>query len=192
MGTRAKETIDRTEIRLAGEGGQGMILAGIILAEAAAVYDGQNAVQSQSYGPEARGGASRAEVVIARGEIDHPEVLDADVVVTMSQEAYVKYARNLKPEALLIIDEEKVTPAKSASPLKVPMTRIAVETTGRAITANVVALGVLVGLTGVVSQQALQKAVAARAPKGTGELNRKALQAGFEAAAQLKAAVSKK
>ena len=192
MGTRAKETIDRTEIRLAGEGGQGMILAGIILAEAAAVYDGQNAVQSQSYGPEARGGASCAEVVIARGEIDHPEVLDADVVVTMSQEAYVKYARNLKPEALLIIDEEKVTPAKSASPLKVPMTRIAVETTGRAITANVVALGVLVGLTGVVSQQALQKAVAARAPKGTGELNRKALQAGFEAAAQLKAAVSKK
>ncbi len=82
----------RTEIRLAGEGGQGMILAGIILAEAAAIFDGKMAVQTQSYGPEARGGASKAEVVIADGEIDHPEVLSADVVVALSQEAFDKYA----------------------------------------------------------------------------------------------------
>ena len=182
MGTRAKETIDRTEIRLAGEGGQGMILAGIILAEAAAVYDGKNAVQSQSYGPEARGGASRAEVVIAVGEIDHPEVLQADAVVALSQEAYLKYARNLKPEALLIIDGEKVTPIRGDRLVSIPITKIALDVTGRAITANVVALGVLVGLTGVVSRAAIEKAVAARAPKGTEELNRKALHAGFEAA----------
>ena len=86
----------RTEIRLAGEGGQGMILAGIILAEAAAIYDDKMAVQTQSYGPEARGGASKSEVVIADGEIDHPEVLSADVVVTLSQEAYDKYAEAFK------------------------------------------------------------------------------------------------
>ncbi len=82
-----KNHIDRYEIRLAGEGGQGMILAGIILAEAAAIYDGKNACQTQVYGPEARGGASKAEVVIAQGEIDHPEVICADALVAMSQEA---------------------------------------------------------------------------------------------------------
>src|SRR5512136_3011541 len=98
----------RTEIRLAGEGGQGMILAGIILAEAAAIYDGKMAVQTQSYGPEARGGASKSEVVIADGEIDHPEVLSADVVVALSQEAYNKYAVCIKPGGLLIVDDEKV------------------------------------------------------------------------------------
>ena len=99
----------RTEIRLAGEGGQGMILAGIILAEAASIYDGKMAVQTQSYGPEARGGASKSEVVIAAGEIDHPEVLSADVVVTLSQEAYDKYAASVKPGGLLIVDDEKVS-----------------------------------------------------------------------------------
>ncbi len=83
----------RTEIRLAGEGGQGMILAGIILAEAAAIYDGKNAVQTQSYGPEARGGASKSEVVISASEIDHPEVLEADVLVALSKEAFKKFCR---------------------------------------------------------------------------------------------------
>ncbi len=82
---------DRYEIRLAGEGGQGMILAGLILAEAAAIYAGKNAVQTQSYGPEARGGASKAEVVISDGEIDYPKVMDADVLLAMGQEACDKY-----------------------------------------------------------------------------------------------------
>jgi 2-oxoglutarate ferredoxin oxidoreductase subunit gamma len=91
---------DRMEIRLAGEGGQGMILAGIILAEAAVIFDNKNAAQTQSYGPEARGGASKAEVVISQGEIDHPEVIIADVLVAMSQEACDKYAGNLKKDGL--------------------------------------------------------------------------------------------
>src|SRR5512141_2209504 len=99
---------DRSEIRLAGEGGQGMILAGIILAEAAAIYDGKQATQTQSYGPEARGGASRSEVVISDVEIDHPEVLSADVVVALSQEAYKKFAKSVRPGGLLIVDEDKV------------------------------------------------------------------------------------
>ena len=172
----------RQEIRLAGEGGQGMILAGIILAEAAAIYDNKNATQTQSYGPEARGGASKAEVVIDQGEIDHPEVILADVLVAMSQEACDKYAGNLKKDGILIVDQERVGRVPSSRAIKVPITRLAQESSGKSITANVVALGVLVGLTGVVSRQAITQAVAARAPKGTEEMNKAALLAGFEAA----------
>ncbi|KAF0108036.1 MAG: 2-oxoglutarate ferredoxin oxidoreductase subunit gamma [Anaerolineaceae bacterium] len=201
---------DRTEVRLAGEGGQGMILAGIILAEAA-IHDGRNAVQTQSYGPEARGGASKAEVVISSGEIDHPEVLEADVVITLSQAAFQKFSGSfgpdgrliaadkeesekasgsIKPGGWLIVDEEKVD--SSAAPknvrlIRLPITKMAVETTGKGITANTVALGVLVGLTDVVSREAIEKAVTARAPKGTEDMNRKALQAGFDAAERVKA-----
>jgi 2-oxoglutarate ferredoxin oxidoreductase subunit gamma len=177
-----KNQANRMEIRLAGEGGQGMILAGIILAEAAAIYDGQNATQTQSYGPEARGGASKAEVVIAHGEIDHPEVINADVLVAMSQEACDKYAGNLKKDGILIVDQEKVGRVPSSRAIKVPITRLAQESSGKSITANVVALGVLVGLTKVVSHQAITQAVAARAPKGTEEMNQAALTAGFAAA----------
>jgi 2-oxoglutarate ferredoxin oxidoreductase subunit gamma len=177
-----KKNGNRMEIRLAGEGGQGMILAGIILAEAAAIYDNKNATQTQSYGPEARGGASKAEVVIAQGEIDYPEVILADVLVAMSQEACDKYAGNLKKDGLLIVDQERVGRVPSSRAIKVPITRLAQESSGKSITANVVALGVLVGLTGVVSRDAIIKAVAARAPKGTEEMNKSALSAGFAAA----------
>ncbi len=176
---------DRTEIRLAGEGGQGMILAGIILAEAACIYDGKKAVQTQSYGPEARGGASKSEVVISADEIDHPEVLQADVLVALSQEAYKKFHTTIKPEGILIVDAEKVEDA-SKNAIQIPISKLAFETTGRQITANTVALGVLVGLTGVVSRKALEKAITARAPKGTEEMNRKALEAGFKAAEEFK------
>ena len=173
---------NRMEIRLAGEGGQGMILAGIILAEAAAIYDNKNATQTQSYGPEARGGASKAEVVISQGEIDHPEVILADVLVAMSQEACDKYAGNLKKDGILIVDQERVGRVPSSRAIRVPIPRLAQESSGKSITANVVALGVLVGLTGIVSRQAIIQAVAARAPKGTEEMNRAALSAGFAAA----------
>ena len=180
--TKNGGTVGRTEVRLAGEGGQGMILAGIILAEAAAIYDGKNVVQTQSYGPEARGGASKAEVVISPDEIDHPEVLSADVVVALSQEAFKKFAPGLKSSGLLIVDEERVDSRAAPQAIRLPIIKIAFDATGRAITANVVALGVLVGLTGVVSREAIEKAVTARAPRGTEEMNRKALEAGFAAA----------
>jgi 2-oxoglutarate ferredoxin oxidoreductase subunit gamma len=176
---------NRTEIRLAGEGGQGMILAGIILAEAASIYGGKNVVQSQSYGPEARGGASKSEVVISSDEIDHPEVLQADVLVALSQEAYRKFRKDVKPDGLLIVDADKVEGAEEHV-IQIPITRMALETTGRQITANTVALGVLVGLTGIVSRADIEKAVTARAPHGTQEMNRKALEAGFIAAEQVK------
>lgn len=182
----SRKMTERTEIRLAGEGGQGMILAGIILAEAATIYEGRNAVQSQSYGPEARGGASKSEVIISAGEIDHPEVLEPDVVVALSQEAFKKFASTVKPAGLLIVDADKVDSKSAPQAVRLPITKMAFETTGRVITANTVALGVLVGLTGVVSKQALEKAIIARAPHGTEEMNHKALEAGFAAAKKVK------
>lgn len=178
---------NRIEIRLAGEGGQGMILAGIILAEAAAIYEGRHVTQTQSYGPESRGGASRSEVVISDAEIDHPEVLIPDVVIALSQEAYNKFAQTVRKDGLLIVDEDSVKTSPDFEGVKIPVARIAHETTGRSITANTVALGVLVGLTSLVSRDAIEKAVIARAPKGTEEMNRKALQAGFAAAEQARA-----
>jgi 2-oxoglutarate ferredoxin oxidoreductase subunit gamma len=179
--TKTPMGMNRTEICLAGEGGQGMILAGIILAEAASIYGGRNAVQTQSYGPEARGGASKSEVIISPDEIDHPEVLQADILVALSQEAYRKFHKDVKPGGLLIVDADRVEGVEEHV-IQIPITRMALETTGRQITANTVALGVLVGLTGIVSREDIEKAVTARAPRGTEELNRKALEAGFTAA----------
>jgi 2-oxoglutarate ferredoxin oxidoreductase subunit gamma len=182
---KTKKQRQRIEVRLAGEGGQGMILAGILLAEAAAIFDGKNAIQTQSYGPEARGGASKAEVIISEKDIDFPEVISADVLVAMSQEACDKYASNMHRDGLVIVDEEKVGRVPGPNVVRIPITRLAIETTGKSITANVVALGALVGLTKIVSRSAIEKAVSARAPRGTEELNKAALDAGFNAVRQL-------
>jgi 2-oxoglutarate ferredoxin oxidoreductase subunit gamma len=185
------KTTERFEIRLAGEGGQGLILAGLILAEAAAVYDGKNAVQTQSYGPEARGGASKAEVVISDGVIDYPKVIAADLLLCMSQEACSRYAYDLKKTGLLLVDSVHVNRAPTSSAYLIPIAKIAEEVTGRRITANIVALGLIVGLTDVVSRKAIESAVRARAPKGTEALNLKALQAGLEYADSLRAETAK-
>lgn len=173
---------DRIEVRLAGEGGQGMILAGIILAEAASIYDGKNAAQTQSYGPEARGGASKSEVVISSDEIDHPEVLEADALVALSQEAFRKFSKEVKPDGVVIVDADKVDSSSIPQAVRIPVTKLAYDTTGKIITANTVALGALVALTSVVTREAIEKAILARAPKGTEDMNRRALAAGFEAA----------
>ena len=173
---------EKYEVRLAGAGGQGLLLAGLILTEAAAIYDGKNAAQTQSYGPEARGGASRSEVIISDEEIDYPKVTEADLLLALSQEACDKYVRDLKGDGVLIVDTTHVHHVPSARAYKLPITRIAEEATGRRITANIVALGVIVSLTKIVSRRAIEAAVADRVPKGTQELNLKALAAGFEAA----------
>jgi len=172
---------ERYEVRLAGTGGQGAILAGILLAEAA-IRDGKNVVQSQSYGPEARGGASRSEVVISDDEILYPKVLQPNITLCMSQEACDKYGGQMGKDGLLILDSGHVSRAPTTKAVRVPMTTIAREDIGRAIVANVVGLGVLVGLTGIVSRESLEAAVKERAPHGTEEINLKALAAGFEAA----------
>jgi len=178
-------TAKRTEIRLAGTGGQGMILASVLLAEAA-LKDGKEVVQTQSYGPEARGGACRAEVVISDGEIYYQGVLCADVLLCMSQEACDRYAGKMREGGLLILDSSLVTGAPTTGAVRVPITQLAREATSVELTANVVALGLLVGLTGLVSQESLEAAVKARTPRGTEKMNLKALAAGFEAAGRAK------
>ncbi len=179
-------TIDRYEIRLAGSGGQGLILAGLILAEAVAIYDDRNAIQTQSYGPEARGGASKSEVIISDGRIDYPKVMRADVLLALSQEACDKYFYGLKPDGLLIVDSDMVERVPSNRAVEVPVSKLAEEAAGRAIAANIVGLGLVGGLAGIVSREALEKAVAGRVPKGTAEINLRALAAGWERALSIK------
>lgn len=171
----------RYEVRLAGTGGQGAILSGIILAEAA-MRDSKNVAQTQSYGPEARGGASRSEVVISESEIDYPKVIQADITLCMSQEACDQYGSQVRENGLLILDGDHVSRAPTTRAVRVPITTLAREKAGREIVANVVGLGLLAGLTDLVSKEALEEAVRARAPEGTADLNLKALEAGYEAA----------
>ena len=177
----------RYEVRLSGAGGQGMILAGVILAEAAAIYDDKNATQSQSYGPEARGGASKSEVIISDEDIFYPKATNIDLLLALTQEACNKYVDDLKPTGFLVIDGDRVQdiPEGDFKVYKLPIMSIAQEKVGKVIVANIVALGVIAALSGVVSDEAIESAVLARVPRGTEELNRKALLAGMEAARKL-------
>ncbi|MCL6635994.1 MAG: 2-oxoacid:acceptor oxidoreductase family protein [Peptococcaceae bacterium] len=169
------------EIILSGSGGQGLITAGIILAEAA-VLDGKNTVQSQSYGPEARGGKSRAEVIISSDEIDYPKVTRPDAVLAMTGEACSAYAPKLSQTGLLLVDSTcvKEPPVTKARVVSCPFSRIAREELGKEVVANVVALGALAAATGVVSRESLLAALLKRVPPGTGELNRRALELGWQ------------
>jgi 2-oxoglutarate ferredoxin oxidoreductase subunit gamma len=178
---------DRFEVRLAGTGGQGMILAGIILAEAASIGAGKTVAQTQSYGPEARGGASKAEVIISDGVIDYPKVIQADLLLAMSQEACDKYGKEVNPVGWLIVDADQVkrTPPHPRT-VRVPITDLAEEKLGRKITANIVGLGIIVGLTGIVPRQAILRAVERRAPPGTKEINLQALEIGLNISDRMK------
>ena len=176
----------KIQVRLAGFGGQGIVLAGLILGKAVTLYEGANAVMTQSYGPEARGGTSRSEVIIARGEIDYPKVMSADLLLCMSQEACDRFGTDVKDEGLIVADSTNVSRLPSPRALAVPISQIAEEATGRRITASIVALGLVGGLTGIVSRRAMQKAVAGRVPRGTEEMNLKALAAGYAAAERVR------
>lgn len=174
----------RYEIRLSGSGGQGLILAGKILAEAVVIYEGRNAVQTQSYGPEARGGASKAEVVISDGEIDYPKAVELDVLLSLTQTACTRYSGDLKQGGILIVDSETVTelPEGDYKVYSIPITEIASKKVGKVVVTNIVALGVFTKISGVVSESAMRKAVLARVPRGTEELNMKAFEEGLKAA----------
>lgn len=174
-----------TEMRLTGSGGQGLILAGIIFAEAA-LLDGNNSIQSQSYGPEARGGASKAEVIISSEPIDFPKVETPGVLLTMTQVACDKYLKDIAPDGIIIADKTVEIDAVPAGTTlhHVPIIETAVQQMGKQIVANIVAIGYITELLGIVSKENIEKAVLSRVPKGTEELNKKALQAGYELAKQ--------
>lgn len=172
----------KKELRFSGSGGQGVITAAIIYAEAA-VEEGKEAVQSQSYGPEARGGASKAEVILSDYKIYHPHITSPDVVLAMTQKAADKYYGDLKEDGLLIIDEDLVPNAPNFKhTIKIPITKIAAEEAGAALYSNIVALGAVTRLTDFLSFDAVKKAVENRVPKHTIESNIKALQLGWDAA----------
>lgn len=174
--------MERYEIRLSGSGGQGLIMAGIILAEAAGIHDGRFVCQTQSYGPEARGGASKAEVVISDEEIDYPKAVKPDLLLAMNQKSCDAYFFDLKPAGTIIIDSTLVKQVPTTRAIGIPFTQIAREKLGKEMLANVVALGALATLSGVVSLRSLEAAVTRRVPPDTVEVNRKALAAGIEAA----------
>lgn len=174
----------RTEIRLAGSGGQGLILGGIVLAEAAGIQDGKQVVQTQVYGPESRGGASRTDVIISPDLIDYPKATLPHIVLVMSQEAYAKFGRQVRPDGWLVYDADLVTVEPSAAKaVGLPLTRIARDELGRAIVANMVALGVIADLCGAVSREGLEAAATERAPRGTVEINLAAIRKGYALAA---------
>jgi 2-oxoglutarate ferredoxin oxidoreductase subunit gamma len=172
----------RIEIRFAGFGGQGIIKSGIIVASAAAIHSSKNAVQTQSYGPESRGGACKSEVVISDEAIDFPKVVEPDILVLMSQHAYNEYSDSVNADGTVILDPDMIPHEKDLANVKVfrvPATRIADEL-GRKIVANIVMLGAFAAITEVLSGEAVKQSIKENIPKGTEELNLKAFEKGFE------------
>jgi len=170
----------RYEIRFSGSGGQGIITAAIIFAEAVGVREGKFVCQTQSYGPEARGGKSKAEVVISDHPIDYPKALELDLLLAMNQAACDAYFYDLKPNGLLVVDSSLVEQYPTSRIIAVPFTSIAREEVGKSMTANMVALGTIGALTSQVSLENLELSLLSRIPRGTEEMNKKAFALGVE------------
>ncbi len=172
----------RTEMRFAGFGGQGIILAGYIVGKAASIYDKKNATLTQSYGPESRGGACSAGVVVSDTPVHYPHPVTPSILVVMSQEACTKFECMLPDNATVLMDEDLVKPEmlnKTAKIYSIPATRMA-ETLGRKIVANIVMLGFFTAVTKLVSLEAMQEAVASTVPPATKELNLSAFRQGYD------------
>ena len=174
--------VDRFEIRLCGSGGQGIILASIILAEAAGIFAGYTVSQTQSYGPEARGGRCKAEVVISSRAIDYPKAEQLDMMLAMNQTSCDAYCFDFKPNGLLLVDSGLVEQVPTSRVVALPFTKIAREKAGRDFAANIVALGALGYFCSLLTPENIAKALAARVPSDTMKMNTAALQAGLEEA----------
>jgi len=169
----------RHEVRFSGFGGQGIILSAVIIGRAAVMYDNKFAVQTQVYGPEARGGASMSQVVIDDDPILYPKVANPNIYVIMSQEGFEKYGANAQDPAVMLIDSTLVHSRPKCRCIEIPATQEAKQTLKKDIVANIVMLGALVAATQVVSEEALKKAILDSVPKGTEDLNLKAMQLGL-------------
>lgn len=180
----------RVEIRFSGSGGQGILLAAALLAEAL-TESGKEVVQTQSYGPEARGGASKAEVIVSACEIDYPEVAHPDVTLCLSQAAFDRYAAETQAEGLVVFDKKLVhaEPISDVRLVGLPFAELAEHKLGRVVVANVIAVGALAELGGLTSPEALQEALRRRLPAKILELNLRALEVGRGAASALAAPV---
>jgi len=174
--------VSQLEIKIGGFGGQGVILAAEIIGRAAAIFDGKYATFTRSFGPEARGGAASAQVIVSDDKILYPYVTRPNILVIMSQEAFRRYGSELAADGTLIIENDLVR-AGDSPPGKqmfgIPATRLA-EELGRKIVLNMVILGFLTAVTGVVGAESMRKAIAESVPHGTEDLNLRAFQRGYE------------
>jgi 2-oxoglutarate ferredoxin oxidoreductase subunit gamma len=172
----------KTEIKIGGFGGQGVILSGYIIGRAATIYDEKHSTMIQAFGPEARGSACSVQLIVSSDEIDYPYLTQPEILVVMSQEAYSKFSPELAPGGLLITESELVSAhnlRKDVRHLSIPATRIA-EELGKRMVLNIVMMGFLTAVAGLVSPEAMRKAVLASVPKGTEEMNLKAFEKGYE------------
>lgn len=175
---------ERYEVLISGSGGQGIILAGLIIAEAG-ISQNLQVIQTASYGPESRGGASRSEVVLSGSKIDYPAVTEPDVVIAFTQEAADKYAQEVRAGGVVLLDAtwvEKVPQGIRGEVFSFPLTEDASNRFGKALVANVIALGFFAGKNPIVSAEALHSVLITRVPKHYIELNEKAFDFGRELA----------
>ncbi len=175
----------RYEIRFAGSGGQGVILAAVIVGEAAAIFEGLHAVQSQAYGPEARGGKSKSEVVISKGEIDYPKATAPDLQIILNQTSCDEFVPETRKGGIVILDDTYVlsVPKADAEVFMLPIVKTAREKIGRELVTNMVALGVtarVLEFLDLMKPESLKKAIMQRVPKGTEEMNERAFNEGYE------------
>lgn len=175
--------MNNLKIKIGGFGGQGIILAGYIVGKAAAIYDKKNATLTQSYGPESRGGACSAQLIVSNEEVDYPKVTNPDYLVVMSQEAFDKFTPDLVKGGTLLYDEDMAKPSnnlgKSTKVYSIPATRYA-EELGKKIVANIIMLGFFTAISGIVAPRSMENAIRSSIPKGLEEINIKAFNRGYE------------
>ncbi len=174
--------MSRKRIVFSGSGGQGVITAAIILAEAAVLHEGMNATQSQSYGAAARGGATRSDIIISEDEINFPVVTQPNVLICLTQEAYNTFTPIIRPGGTLLADSHYVKIAKKvdAKQYNLPMHKQVMEKIGKPIVFNICVLGALVGLTGILKPASVFEAIKDRVPADFYEMNRWAAEIGIE------------
>ena len=180
--------MEKCRLVFSGSGGQGVITAAIILAEAAVLYENLIAVQSQVYGPAARGGATRADVIISDSEIHYPKVIQPNVLVCLTQEAYNKFYPIIRPGGLLITDTRyvKIQSKVDAQQIELPMYRTVMEHIGNSIVFNICMLGVVIRMADLITAESIMDVLKDRIPSGYLEMNRKALDLGMDLAEAVK------
>ncbi|MBA3011274.1 MAG: 2-oxoacid:acceptor oxidoreductase family protein [Proteobacteria bacterium] len=174
--------MERSRLVFSGSGGQGVITAAIILAKAAAIFEGKNAIQSQSYGAAARGGATRSDILISDTEINFPKVIQPNILVSLTQESYNKFSPILRPGGLLLMDSKYVTIAKKvdAKHICLPMYEMVMEKIGKPIVFNICMLGALIGISQLVKPESILKVLETTIPKDFMDMNKRALDLGIQ------------
>ncbi len=180
--------MNRIRMVFSGSGGQGVITAAIILAEAAVIYEGLNATQAQSYGAAARGGATRSDIIISDKEINFPEVTQPNILVCLTQEAYNTYSSIIRPGGTLLTDKRFVQTTRKvdAKQIELPMYETVMEKIGKPVVFNICVLGALIGITEILQPQSVMAAVADRVPKDFLTMNNRAFDLGLVLGAQFR------